>query len=443
MHGLAESSGGDWKKLQSLMMQLRKVQPVQPASSPCTGGKERGRETGAIGPRKPAGAIGPRKRANGGGKEGDGGGGCSPRSRWPERQRCASLAAPPAAAPSPARPHAASSAGVQPPFPHPRRRRGLNARRRGRGGHVARGRAAERRQRRADRGFGQARDARQAAAPAPPARPPRRRLLAVHLDARRARRHGAAVPARPSLPCAPIPTLVCASPSCAAIRDRWRSAPREGAAAHSRLPPRPPHRPARPQIIEQYCEIAGWRYCRLDGQTNRVQRTVDINSFNAPGSKVAPPALARALGFCAAPSPAPLAPPAPSSQIFLFLMSTRAGGLGINCQTADTCILYDSDWNPQPDNQAMARVHRIGQTKKVRAHLALGLGGRAFARRCARVSAMCGLRDRMRTLDARAEVARPPLPARPACPRALRPHPPTRPPTASRPRRLRCTCTAW
>lgn len=46
-------------------------------------------------------------------------------------------------------------------------------------------------------------------------------------------------------------------------------------------------------------------------------------------------------------------------------MSTRAGGLGINLQTADTCILFDSDWNPQADLQAMARVHRIGQKKKV------------------------------------------------------------------------------
>jgi SWI/SNF-related matrix-associated actin-dependent regulator of chromatin subfamily A member 5 len=63
---------------------------------------------------------------------------------------------------------------------------------------------------------------------------------------------------------------------------------------------------------------------------------VNINSFNAPGNP-----------------------------IFCFLMSTRAGGLGVNLQTADTCILFDSDWNPQPDLQAMARVHRIGQTKKV------------------------------------------------------------------------------
>ena len=49
----------------------------------------------------------------------------------------------------------------------------------------------------------------------------------------------------------------------------------------------------------------------------------------------------------------------------MFLLSTRAGGLGINAQTADTVILYDSDWNPQVDQQAMARVHRIGQKKKV------------------------------------------------------------------------------
>ena len=77
-------------------------------------------------------------------------------------------------------------------------------------------------------------------------------------------------------------------------------------------------------------------YCRLDGSTNRVQRTIDISSFNAP-----------------------------NSPYFVFLMSTRAGGLGINLQTADTCILFDSDWNPQADLQAMARVHRIGQTKKV------------------------------------------------------------------------------
>lgn len=49
----------------------------------------------------------------------------------------------------------------------------------------------------------------------------------------------------------------------------------------------------------------------------------------------------------------------------MFLLSTRAGGLGINLTTADTVILYDSDWNPQVDLQAMDRAHRIGQKKNV------------------------------------------------------------------------------
>jgi SWI/SNF-related matrix-associated actin-dependent regulator of chromatin subfamily A member 5 len=56
---------------------------------------------------------------------------------------------------------------------------------------------------------------------------------------------------------------------------------------------------------------------------------------------------------------------APGSDAFVFLLSTRAGGLGINLTTADTVILYDSDFNPQMDLQAMDRAHRIGQTKQV------------------------------------------------------------------------------
>jgi SWI/SNF-related matrix-associated actin-dependent regulator of chromatin subfamily A member 5 len=55
----------------------------------------------------------------------------------------------------------------------------------------------------------------------------------------------------------------------------------------------------------------------------------------------------------------------PGSDKFAFLLSTRAGGLGINLQTADVCILYDSDWNPQMDLQAQDRCHRIGQKKPV------------------------------------------------------------------------------
>lgn len=89
-------------------------------------------------------------------------------------------------------------------------------------------------------------------------------------------------------------------------------------------------------IIEDYLRLRGHRYRRLDGSTNRVQRMIDIEQFNRPGSKD-----------------------------FIYILNTRAGGLGVNLQTADTCIIYDSDWNPQWDVQAMARVHRIGQTKPV------------------------------------------------------------------------------
>ena len=89
-------------------------------------------------------------------------------------------------------------------------------------------------------------------------------------------------------------------------------------------------------ILEDVIRLRGYRYCRLDGSTNRVQRNVNIASFNAK-----------------------------DSPYFIFLMSTKAGGLGVNLQSADTAILYDSDWNPQGDLQAMARVHRIGQEKKV------------------------------------------------------------------------------
>jgi SWI/SNF-related matrix-associated actin-dependent regulator of chromatin subfamily A member 5 len=65
-------------------------------------------------------------------------------------------------------------------------------------------------------------------------------------------------------------------------------------------------------IISDYLSYRGFQHCRLDGSTNRVQRQVNINSFNAA-----------------------------NSPIFAFIMSTRAGGLGVNLQTADTVILYD------------------------------------------------------------------------------------------------------
>ncbi|EOD41895.1 hypothetical protein EMIHUDRAFT_47730, partial [Emiliania huxleyi CCMP1516] len=81
-------------------------------------------------------------------------------------------------------------------------------------------------------------------------------------------------------------------------------------------------------LLDDYCRQVCTLLCvQHVGSTNRVQRMVNLQSFNAPGSKV-----------------------------FLFLMTTRAGGLGINLQTADTCILFDSDWNPQQDLQAMGRA---------------------------------------------------------------------------------------
>lgn len=54
------------------------------------------------------------------------------------------------------------------------------------------------------------------------------------------------------------------------------------------------------------------------------------------------------------------------SNINVFLLSIRAGGVGLNLQAADTVIMYDTDWNPQIDLQAQARAHRIGQKREVR-----------------------------------------------------------------------------
>ena len=77
-------------------------------------------------------------------------------------------------------------------------------------------------------------------------------------------------------------------------------------------------------ILEDYCLWKGFEYCRLDGQTPHEERQSAINAYNMPGSEK-----------------------------FIFMLSTRAGGLGINLATADIVILYDSDWNPQVDLQAM------------------------------------------------------------------------------------------
>ncbi len=92
-------------------------------------------------------------------------------------------------------------------------------------------------------------------------------------------------------------------------------------------------------ILEDYCRMRGYGYCRIDGNTSYEDREAGINAYNAPGSEK-----------------------------FVYLLSTRAGGLGINLATADVVILYDSDWNPQVDLQAQDRAHRIGQTKPVKVY---------------------------------------------------------------------------
>ena len=90
-------------------------------------------------------------------------------------------------------------------------------------------------------------------------------------------------------------------------------------------------------ILGDYLRARGHQFQRLDGTIPAGPRRMAINHFNADDSD----------DFC-------------------FLLSTRAGGLGINLMTADTVIIYDSDWNPQADLQAMARAHRIGQKNEVR-----------------------------------------------------------------------------
>uniref|UniRef100_A0ACD5VMJ6 Uncharacterized protein n=1 Tax=Avena sativa TaxID=4498 RepID=A0ACD5VMJ6_AVESA len=89
-------------------------------------------------------------------------------------------------------------------------------------------------------------------------------------------------------------------------------------------------------ILEDYLMYRGYQYCRIDGNTGGEDRDASIDAFNKPGSEK-----------------------------FVFLLSTRAGGLGINLATADVVVLYDSDWNPQADLQAQDRAHRIGQKKEV------------------------------------------------------------------------------
>ncbi|KAK4056311.1 hypothetical protein OIO90_002755 [Microbotryomycetes sp. JL221] len=90
-------------------------------------------------------------------------------------------------------------------------------------------------------------------------------------------------------------------------------------------------------LLEKFLSGMKYKHLRLDGDTKQLDRQRGIDEFQAPGSEV----------FC-------------------YLLSTRAGGVGINLTSADTVIMFDQDFNPHQDIQAIARAHRIGQTKPVR-----------------------------------------------------------------------------
>merc|ERR1712115_733705 len=90
-------------------------------------------------------------------------------------------------------------------------------------------------------------------------------------------------------------------------------------------------------ILEDYLNWKGHKYLRLDGTTKSDDRGDMLADFNQK-----------------------------DSDYFIFILSTRAGGLGLNLQTADTVIIFDSDWNPHQDLQAQDRAHRIGQKNEVR-----------------------------------------------------------------------------
>ena len=88
-------------------------------------------------------------------------------------------------------------------------------------------------------------------------------------------------------------------------------------------------------LLEDYLNFRKYKFLRLDGSTKIEDRRDMVDAFQT------------------------------QDDIFMFLLSTRAGGLGINLVAADTVVFYESDWNPTMDQQAMDRCHRIGQTKLV------------------------------------------------------------------------------
>jgi chromodomain-helicase-DNA-binding protein 7 len=93
------------------------------------------------------------------------------------------------------------------------------------------------------------------------------------------------------------------------------------------------------QLIEEFLKFFEYKYERIDGQVKAKERQVAIDRYNNPNKKRD-----------------------------VFLLSTKAGGVGINLTSANVVIIYDSDWNPQNDVQATARAHRIGQTSEVKVY---------------------------------------------------------------------------
>ena len=88
-------------------------------------------------------------------------------------------------------------------------------------------------------------------------------------------------------------------------------------------------------LMEEYLIYRQYKYLRLDGASKISDRRDMVTDWQT------------------------------RPELFVFLLSTRAGGLGINLTAADTVIFYDHDWNPSNDSQAMDRAHRLGQTKQV------------------------------------------------------------------------------
>ncbi|KOO23699.1 snf2 super family [Chrysochromulina tobinii] len=107
-------------------------------------------------------------------------------------------------------------------------------------------------------------------------------------------------------------------------------------------------------VLQDYLHLRRWAYERLDGSARAEERWAAVAAFSGPVS-----------GGAGGGSRAGGGGPGRETEPFVFLLSTRAGGLGLNLVAANTVIFYDHDWNPQADAQATDRVHRLGQTRPV------------------------------------------------------------------------------